>query len=142
MLPLNALSDAPQQHLIRWYTMGPDGSQWDKYYSFHNYMEGWYLELQAQWASLITVVQEEQAYGFYLWDEERTAAEKIFTVYVFSGQDRETQAIANNRFLLYKSETVVYAARMEVASGALEITQSDLIQSFHLIRQAWNTGEM
>ena len=63
-------------------------------------------------------------------------------MYVLSGQDREEQAIANNRFLLHKSETVVYAARMEVASGALEITQADLIQSFHLIRQAWNTGEM
>ena len=142
MLPLNAPNGAAQQHLIRWYTMAPDGTQWDKYYSFHNYMEGWYLELQAQWASRITVVQEEQSYGFYLWDEERTAAEKIFTVYVLSGQDREEQAIANNRFLLHKGETVVYAARMEVASGALEITQSDLIQSFHLIRQAWNTGEM
>lgn len=48
----------------------------------------------------------------------------------------------NNRFLLHKGGTVVYAARMEVASGALEITQADLVDSFRLIRQAWNTGEM
>ena len=88
------------------------------------------------------MVQEEHAYSFYLWDHSYTSAEKIFSVYVFSGQDREEQAIANNRFLLHKSENTVYAARMEVASGALEITQDDLIKSFHLIYQAWNTGEM
>ncbi len=142
MLPLNALQDAGQHHLIRWYAMGPDGTQCTKRYTFHNYVDGWYLELQQPWASQITVVQEEHAYSFYLWDESYTAAEKIFSVYEFSGQDREAQAIANNRFLLHKSENAVYAARMEVASGALEITQADLIKSFHLIYQAWNTGEM
>lgn len=142
MLPLNALQGAGQHHLIRWYAMGPDGSQCTKRYTFHNYVDGWYLELRQDWASQITVVQEEHAYSFYLWDESYTAAEKVFSVYVFSGQDRETQAIANNRFLLHKSENAVYAARMEVASGALEITQADLIKSFHLIYQAWNTGEM
>jgi len=142
MLPLNALQDASQQHLIRWYTLGADGKEYDKRYTFHHYIDGWYLELDAQWASRITVVQEGNGYSFYLWNMEHTAAEKIFTVYVLSGQDREEQAIANNRFLLHKGDTVVYAARMEVASGALEITQADLINSFHLIRQAWNTGEM
>lgn len=142
MLPLNGLQDAGQHHLIRWYTMGPDGTERTKRYSFHNYVGGWYLELPEIWASQITVVQEENAFSFYLWDDTYTEANKIFTVYAFSGQDREAQAIENNRFLLYKGETVVYAARMEVASGALEITQSDLINSFHLIRQAWNTGEM
>lgn len=142
MLPLNAMQDAGQQHLIRWYAMGPDGSQLTKRYTFHNYEGGWYLELGDGWASRITVVQESNAYGFYLWDEERTAAEKIFTVYVLSGQDREAQAVENNRFLLHKGGTVVFAARMEVASGVLEITQADLVDSFRLIRQAWNTGEM
>ena len=142
MLPLNATQDAGQQHLIRWYAMGSDGTQTNKRYTFHNYEGGWYLELGETWASQITVVQEGNAYGFYLWDDHRTAAEKIFTVYVLSGQDRETQAVENNRFLLHKSGTVVYAARMEVASGALEITQTDLANSFRLIRQAWNTGEM
>ena len=142
MLPLNALQDAGQHHLIRWYSMGPDSTRHSKRYTFHNYVDGWYLELQEAWASQITVVQEEHAYSFYLWDHSYTSAEKIFSVYVFSGQDREEQAIANNRFLLHKSENTVYAARMEVASGALEITQDDLIKSFHLIYQAWNTGEM
>ena len=142
MLPLNALQDAGQHHLIRWYAMGPDSSQHTKRYTFHNYVDGWYLELPRAWASQITVVQEEYAYSFYLWDDAYTSAEKIFTVYLFSGQDREEQAIANNRFLLHKSENAVYAARMEVASGALEITQADIIKSFHLIYQAWNTGEM
>ena len=48
----------------------------------------------------------------------------------------------DNRFVLHKTESVIYAARMEVASGALQITQEDLINSFRLIHLDWNTGEM
>ena len=47
----------------------------------------------------------------------------------------------DNRVAVYKSESVIYAARLEVASGALSITQNDLIESFCLIRQDWKTGE-
>ena len=50
--------------------------------------------------------------------------------------------VIENRFILHKGENVIYAARLEVASGALSITQEDLISSFRLITQAWKSGEM
>ncbi len=141
MMPLHSAVQA-RQHLIRWYAMAPDGTQADKLCTFHDFGGGWYMELDQSWAQRVSVVQEESAYHFYLWDEGFTDSEKIFTVYALSGQDREEQAIAENRFVLLKSENLVYAARMEVASGVLEITQADLMESFHLIRRDWNTGEM
>lgn len=142
MIPVDTSKDAVQQHLIRWYAMASDGSEAVKAYTFHNFVGGWYLELGERWASRISVVPGENTCSFYLWDDRYTEAQKVFTVYALSGQDREAQSIAENRFVLHKSETVIYAARMEVASGALEISQADLIQSFRLIRQDWNTGEM
>lgn len=134
--------DADDQYLIRWYAIGPDGSQTDKMHTYHNYVGGWYLELNAQWAERISVRQEANAYGFYFWDENYQQPQKIFSVHVLTGQDREAQAVEDNRFAVYKSESVIYAARLEVASGALRITQDDLIKSFRLIRQDWKTGEM
>ena len=41
-----------------------------------------------------------------------------------------------NRFILHKGQQVIYVARLEVASGALSITQEDLIRNFRLLDQA------
>lgn len=131
-----------RQYIIRWYAMGVDGTEVDKMYTYHNFVGGWYLRLDGAWASRITVVQEGIAYKFYLWDTQYAQAELIFTVHAFSGQDREQLAVEQNRFVLYKSESTVYAAHLEVASGAVSITQEDLISGFHLIRMDWKTGEM
>ena len=48
----------------------------------------------------------------------------------------------DGRFVLLKTDNVVYAARLE--DGALEagITQDKLINSFFLIQSDWKTGEM
>lgn len=142
MTPLPGQESLQEQYIIRWYAMTAQGTEVDKMFTYHNYMGGWYLELDPRWASQISVSHENDAYAFYLWDSQWEAAEKIFTVYSLRGQDRESQAIEDNRFVLHRSETAVFAARLEVASGALEITREDLIVSFGLIHQDWNTGEM
>lgn len=131
-----------QQHLIRWYTIGTDGSETNKMYTYHNFMGGWYLELDARWAPRIYVVQEENGFAFYLWDNGASSAQRIFTVYALTGQNREEQALQENRFVLYRGESTIYAAHLDVASGELSITKEDLVSSFHLIHQDWKTGEM
>lgn len=141
MPPLERERSAQEQYLIRWYAMGPDGSEKDKKYTYHNFTGGWYLELESGWASRLTVVQKESAFEFYLWDEELSQAAKVFTVYAFSGQDREEQAVDQERFVVYKAEETVYSAYMEPASGTMGLTQQGLIDSFHLIHQDWKTGE-
>ncbi len=135
-------TNTDKQYLIRWYALDTNGAETDKMHTYHNYVGGWYLKLDPQWAHRITVVPDGNEYGFYLWDEGYKTAEKIFSVFALSGQNREEQAVLDNRFTVYKSESVIYAARLEVASGALRITQNDLIESFSLIRQDWKTGEM
>lgn len=142
MKPVGENAVANEQHLIRWYAMALDGLTTDKMFTYHNYVGGWYLELDSQWIHRLSVVQEGSTYSFYLWDENNENAELVFSVYALTGQNREEQAQQENRFVLHKTETTIYAARMEVASGVLRISPEDLINGFHLIRRAWNTGEM
>jgi hypothetical protein len=142
MKPVDERSADNKQHLIRWFSIGLGGLTADKMFTYHNYAGGWYLELNPQWIHRLSVVQEGSAYSFYLWDENYENAELVFSVYALTGQNREEQAQQDNRFVLHKTETTIYAARMEVASGVLQISPEDLIKGFHMIRRAWNTGEM
>lgn len=142
MKPLQQGNRADQQYLIRWYAISEDGSEADKMHTYHNYLGGWYLRLNPAWASRITVTQNGNTYEFYLWNGDYRSAQKIFSILVLTEQNREEQAVLDNRFVVQKSESVIYAARLEVASGALSLTQNELIESFHLIRQDWKTGEM
>ncbi len=142
MMPVSQGRAADKQYLIRWYAMDDGGNEVDKMHTYHDFVGGWYMQLDSQWASRICVVQNGSDYEFHLWNKGFTKSEKILTVHVFTGQNREKQAVADNRFVLYKGESVVYAAHLEVASGELSMTQEDLINSFHLIRQDWKTGEM
>lgn len=142
MKPLQQEKNTDKQYLIRWYAMGEDGSETDKMHTYHNYAGGWYLRLDPNWASRISVNQTGSEFEFFLWDKSYRTAERIFSVFALTEQNREEQAVLDNRFTLYKNDSVIYAARLEVASGALRITQNDLIECFRLIRQDWKTGEM
>ena len=134
-------SDASDQYLIRWYAMRSDGAEVDKVYTYHNFVGGWYVELDSELVSRLTVTQLGNSYEFSVWNEDFTQTETVMTIYALTGQKREEQAQIDNRFVIYRSESTVYAADLEVASGAYGMSKDGLINSFHLIHQDWNTGE-
>ena len=144
LIPMPAVeeSSSTQQYLISWFSIDQQLRKTEKMHTYHNYDGGWYLKLDPAWVNRISVNQKGDEFAFYHWDENHTSAQKIFSIFVFTGQNREEQAVQDNRFAVYKNESVIYAARLEVASGALCITQNDLVESFYLIRQDWKTGEM
>lgn len=139
-LPENTNTNA-NQYLIRWYAMASDGSEIDKLYSYHNYVGGWYMCLDSELAPRMSVVQQGSSYEFSIWDEKEEVSEKLMTVYVLTGQKRDEQAAIDNRFVLHRTESTVYAANLEVASASYGISKDGLINSFRLILQDWNTGE-
>lgn len=129
------------QYLIRWYAMTATGEEIDKAFTYHDYQAGWYMNLPADLAPRIAVVQRGYAYEFFLWDEGFTVAQKLLTVYALTGSDRDELAISDNRFVIYKTDTTVYAANLEVASADYGVTQEVLSGSLHLIRGEWKNGE-
>jgi hypothetical protein len=141
MRPIRNSTSAEKQYLIRWYALDIQGQAHTKRHTFHSYVGGWYLELEDAWAERVSVVQAGGTYWFYVWDEKFENAELCFSVHVLSGSDREEAAEIDNRFVLHRSEGVIYAARLETGAAHYQTAKEDLIPSFHLIYQAWKTGE-
>ena len=141
--PTEGRSADEREHLIRWYALGADGTEYDKRFTYHNYLQGWYMEVDGTMAGRLCVVPEDTGrFAFCLWDRKFQRLEKLWTVYVLTGEDRSSQAAEEGRFLLHKTDTVVYAACIEDAGTQAGITQERLISSFFLIQSDWKTGEM
>lgn len=137
----NAQTDETQ-YVIRWYALNSDGTTVTKMYTYHNFVGRWYLQLDGSIAGNLTAAQRGNSYEFGLWDAENQRGQKLLTLYVLTGQRREEQAVEDNRFVVYRNETTVYAVKLEVASAAYGMTQEGLIDSFHLIIDDWNSGMM
>jgi len=132
-----------REHLIRWYALAADGSEHDKCYTYHNYLQGWYMELEEALVGRLCVIPEDTGrYAFCLWDENFEELQPLWTVYVLTGEDRSNVAVEDGRFVLLKTDTVVYAAYLEDAALKLGLTQESLTERFFLIQSDWKTGEM
>ena len=134
-------NDANIQQLVRWFAMTSRGREVNKQYTYHNFVGGWYVQLDKKLASRITVTQKGNSYEFSIWDKSFSYTEKLMTIYVLTGQKREEQAVTDNRFVIYRTDSTVYAGNLEVPSAAYGVSKESVIQSFHLILQDWKTGE-
>lgn len=141
MKPLSMWQTAEHRQFLHWYSLDENGWEYSKLFTFHNFVGGWYLRLHSGWASRITVEQDNGVYRFYLWDESYQIASSLFTLYVFTGSNRDEEAVKDGRFALYRAEGVAYAASLNAAAVEYDITEDYLIESFRLIRQDWQTGE-
>ena len=140
MKPLQGRSNEDRHHLIRWYAMTPEGGEVTKMYTFHNFQDGWYVQLDSAWAPRVTVQTVDNKYQFYVWDESYKTNNLIFTISVQTGQNRQDE-VPSGSFVLYKTDTAVYTASLKPASEKLSLTKDILSYSFRLIQQDWKTGE-
>lgn len=129
---------ADSQYLIRWFSMTANGDTVEKLYTYHNFVGGWYVVIDTLPAWQLVVTQRGNSYEFAVADGENML--QLLTIYVLTGQQREEMALRDNRFVLYRTESTVYAAHLDVASADYSLTQETLIQKFHLIQKDWNTG--
>jgi hypothetical protein len=127
------------QNLIRWYSMTSAGEEIDKIYTYHNFMGGWYYQIDSQLADKISVVDLGNICDFYVWDHGSPI--KVLSVHALTSQSRETQGTADNRFVLYRGESIVYAASLGSDAARYNFTQETVLRSFYMIRENWNTGE-
>lgn len=142
MEQLNRSPSADRQDLIRWYSMALDGSEIDKMYTFHNFVNGWYLSLDSSLAPNITVKPAGTSFEFYYVGKDSSSPQKLMTIYAFSGQNKEELSIEADRFVLMKTESVIYSASLEKEADHYGLTSSAVMNSFHLIQRDWKTGEM
>lgn len=141
MKPLEGKHSEDRHHLIRWYAITQAGEEVNKLHTFHNFVGGWYVQLNSRWAQRVTVETYGNQYTFHLWDESYKQTKKLFTITALTGQNREEQALADGGFVLQRTDSVLYTASLESAAEKLGLSQDNLIFSFRLIRQDWKTGE-
>lgn len=141
MKPLDDTVTTDTHQLIRWYAMSPDGQEIDKMHTYHNFVGGWYMQLQSEWAQRLVVKNTGHEYEFYIWDDTYKSTQKIMTLYVLSGQNREVQGHTDERFVLHKTDSIVYAASLEACAGDFGYNQESVTYSFRLIQHDWKTGE-
>ena len=132
MRPVKPEEQGRSQQMVYWYSIDMDGKEIPKMYTFHNVENGWYLllDVPAEVARRIAVERDGNSLRFYIWEEE---AKPLFTLNAYSGDDRNQEAQTNNQFVLYQTNSVVYAAKLEVQSAAYGITQESLTGAFRLM---------
>lgn len=133
--------EGDRRELVRWYAMKSDGTVVDKRYTYHDLVGGWYLELDSQWISRAMVIQKGNCYELFLLLGNYQDAISVASIFALTGPNRDVQSQAGNRFVLYKSDAVIYAASLGAYADQYGITQESLLRAFHLIRQEWKTGE-
>lgn len=145
ILTTKSISESREEehkHLIRWFSLDSRSMEMDKMFTFHNFLGGWYLQLNNSWASRVSVDQAENVYSFYVWDASYEEASLLFTIYVFTGSTRDEDAVRDGRFALYRAEGVAYSAKLESETAMqYNITEDDLTESFRLIQQDRRIGE-
>lgn len=141
MISTGAQRMTQREHLIRWYAMTSGGTEVIKMYTYHNYLDGWYVELNRDMALRMFVTNDEQGgYQFYLRSGE--TAELLFTLYSLTGEERLTAAKEGDLIEILKTDTAVYCARLTEDAGDHGITQESLSGAFRLIQMDWKSGEM
>lgn len=127
------------QSLIRWYSMNALGEEIDKLYTYHNFIGGWYLQIDSSLIHRISVVDLGNICDFYIWDNGSPV--KVLSIHALTGQSKEEQSTQEGRFVLYKGESTIYAANLDEEAAQYGFTQETVLRGFYMIRENWNTGE-
>ena len=135
MKPITSKVGTEKQYLLRWYSLDLRGNEVDKLCTFHNFAGGWYLKLESNWASYLTMEKLGNSYTFYMWNENFDQVTILFTISEHAGSDREFQATQNNRFVLQRAEGITYAGKLELGAALYGFTEEYLVNSFRLIPQ-------
>ena len=138
LLSMPVIDGGQPQYLIEWQSLDPSGVFVEKLLTYHNHRAGWYLRLNSQWKTKLTVLQSEDAFAFCILEDDGSMTE-LFSILVLTGPDRQEQAKQEGRYLLHSGETEVYALALDKENTQLDV--QELISSFRLIRMDWNNEE-
>lgn len=148
-LPYFGADGESENYIIHWYNMELSGQRTDKLTTYHNYSSGWYLLLPDWWENQLTVtrgneLEESVGYIFSKWESIEEPTEEVFTLYEFSGYDRQeiVQDLGEDLVVVGEKGEVIYAAKLAEGTLASQITDDQLKSWFHFISVDWNTGEV
>lgn len=130
-----------EEYILQWESVDKNGLKTTKGYTYHHFVGSWYLRLERSWIDSLAIVQENTGCGFFLIDPETGAFQKLLVIHAFTGSDRENENLLKGRVLLFKGDSIVFAAELGEMASACGITEANVQEFFTLIRKEWNTEE-
>ena len=129
------------EYILEWNAFDKNGVNQTKAYTYHHHAQGWYLFLRAEWIDTLAITRENDGVTFWRQDSDSGQAQALLTVYTLTGSNREDEAFLEGKIVLFKGDSLIYAAQLGEAAEANNITEENLLNIFHAIRQEWNTEE-
>lgn len=134
LAPIKEDETSANQTVIRWYNLQPDGSEQEKWLTYHNYSAGWYLKLPDRIADglsvkFTTVFDTNRGYTFV------RNGKTLFTLTAVTGENAAS-TVTGWTVLAAKNETV-YAILAEKNA----LTEEETEDLFRFIQVDWKTGE-
>ena len=145
MLPLVGDAASPL-YLLHWLQFAEDGTPNRVCTTFHSYDDGWYLILPENWQGKVTAARKdyssstisERAVSFYYLEDEGAEPQEFLTVYRLTGTNRSYRSTIDNRFVLFESSDVIYAAKFWSADWNCGLDSYDLLERFNRNKINWS----
>lgn len=140
-LPKVLSQEGQNTSLIQWCSLSAAAKTEVKLLTCQNSYDRWYIELLQRWQKDLLIKEHNvDGLGRTTVFSIRTASgsEELFTVFALTGEDRNTLAQQDGRFLLGTKTDVTFAAAIGEAGLADNLNASDVQTWFHLIPDAAN----
>ena len=80
----------------------------------------------------------ERAVSFYYLEDENAEPEEFLTVYRLTGTNRVYRASLDERFVLFESSDVIYAAKFWDSEWDCGMDEDELLRRFNRIKVDWS----
>lgn len=144
----SAGEDPPPEpcYRIDWRSYGIDGSAQTALSTYHNTDDGWYLVLPGEWTDRIAVTRiqvggNETVVTMTLRGTPQAAPQEFLSIWTMSGENRESRAVGDGRFVLSRRGAATFAAKLLPGAEALGLTEESLRARFNLITREWLPGD-
>lgn len=144
VIPAAEEEDETEYCRVDWYSHDSGGFRETALSTYHNTIDGWYLELPAGWAGKIALSR-----GYHAADEmavtvyDRESGAPLVRICAITGSSRELKASRGNRIILSRQTDVIYVGELlEGNAGRKDgIDEDRLRESFHIIAKEWSSGD-
>lgn len=124
------------QYIIIWNGLNSDGTRVEKKRTYHNYTDGWYLELPKEWTERLMVSRRVQGtsmgYVFY-HVEPGGKADRFLSIYAIKGEELPSGNEAGQGIVLATWNGVSYVAFADAGGPAYALDEQQLTALFHSI---------
>lgn len=135
-----------QMYVLHWNQYNLEGEPERVYTTFHCYEDSWYLVLKDEWLGEVTAARREssganvsdRAVSFYHWMPDAEEPEEFLTIYRLTGANRTYRAEIDERFVLFASSDVIYAAKFWDTVWDCGLNSDQLRENFNRIKVDWS----